>query len=42
MEGVSHFEVYSLSGTKLDTQSVLTPGFYIVKAADKAVKVLVK
>ena len=42
VEGVSHFEVYSLSGTKLDTQSVLTPGFYIVKAADKAVKVLVK
>ena len=42
IDGVPAFDIYSMTGTKLSADSPLLPGFYVIKANGKAVKILVK
>lgn len=42
MDGVSSFEVYSLTGAKVEAKATLEPGIYMVKANGKSTKVIVK
>ena len=40
--GVKKYDVYSISGAKMNPNGVLTPGIYVVRANGKSMKVLVK
>ena len=42
VDGASSFDVYSITGAKVDAKSTLEPGIYVVKANGKSAKVLVK
>jgi len=42
VEGVSSFEVYNIAGAKLSSDSVLSPGIYLIKAGTKSVKIYVR
>ena len=42
MAGVKKYDVFSISGAKMDPNGVLIPGIYVVRANGKSMKVLVK
>ena len=42
VDGASEFEVYSITGAKVEAKSILEPGIYVVKANGKSAKVIVK
>ena len=42
VDGVAAFEVYSITGAKVEAKSTLESGIYVVKANGKSAKVLVK
>ena len=42
VDGASSFDVFSITGAKVEAKSILEPGIYVIKANGKSAKVLVK
>lgn len=42
VDGATSFSIYSITGTPLASDTVLSPGIYVIKANGKSIKILVK
>lgn len=42
VDGVSSFSIYNITGTPLASDTMLSPGIYVIKANGKSIKILVK
>ena len=42
IDGITSFDIYSMTGAKLPSNAQLAPGFYVIRANGKSVKMLVK